>query len=159
MSKLRRQSTGLYPALQTTKDDVRKQLQRTPSHQFWGYTTKMPVRMAISSIRSNTPLAHAMVEPIIDRSQIGHQSTHHVTRISKKSQYFSDFIFFFQMLIQIGLSGPLLRKAKPQICWCHPPHSASFTCSRPRASAKCPIPKRPSTASASALYLVLVLIS
>ena len=73
--------------------------------------------MAIFSIRSNTPLAHAMVEPMVDRPLIGRQSRCFITRISKESQYISDFILFFQMLIKIGLSGPLLRKAKLKIRW------------------------------------------
>ena len=159
MSKLRRQSTGLYPALQTTKGGVRKQLQRTPSHKILGIHNKNARTHGHILHQKQYAAGSRKGRALGRRTPIGRQSRCFITRISKKSQYFSDFIFFFQMLIQIGLSGPLLRKAKPQICWCHPPHSASFTCSRPRASAKCPIPERPSAASASALYLVLVLIS
>ncbi len=158
MSKLRCQSTGLYPALQTTKGGVRKQLQRTPSHKFWGYTTKTPVRMAISSIRSNTPLAHAMVEPLVDRPLSGANldALLHVYR--RKVNVFLILSFSFRCLSKLGCPAPYSARRSPKFAGAAAA-LRSFTCSRPRASAKFPIPERPSAASNSALYLVFVLIS
>ena len=114
----------------------------------WPYPPSEAIRRWLtqwSSPWSNRPLSGANLSVLI-----------HAYR--RKVNIFLILSFSFRCLSKLGCPAPYSARRSPKFAGADAA-LRSFTCSRPKASAKCPIPERPSAASASALYLVLVLIS